>query len=612
MARLADDDRAAEIAAIMSARRMNDATLIKEMKLTRDRVNGDIVIPLPDVDTQGQGPFPNLMLQGIEQNALRGASVIPNLVADPLDWGSNPSRTRAERRRKGVKAMWDRSNLIESFLPRSFRHLVAYGTFAAVAVPDFKTGHAVFELRDTLGAYPSPRSDFDDMNPEDVGFVYGKPWNWIATNYPEAAARWLGGQPGLRNRVGAGDQSTLYDVVEWVDHDETVMCLLGARTLGARSSVEDGLFGTAPVVLRRWENRAEYCPAVVPRRITLDRLQGQMAGLIGMADLGNKLMLLDVIAAEKAVFGDIVVYGDDPELVTGAWKDGRTGQANIVRRGEVKYLVTSPGPLTHPVIDRIERTMRTDGGIPAQYGGEIPTGIRTGRASDTVLGAAVDARIQENQRIMARALRTLNAAGMAIERGWWGAEGKSWMVDWPGSKPRTDYIPNRDFETPHTQVDYALAGTDASALTVMVGQMLGLELITKTTARRMHPGVGNPDFEDQMHDVEVIRAAGLAAFGQAIAQRDSPIDYMDAALYAEKRLGGASPEEALREVEEAKRKRQAEQQAAQSPPEQAPPPAEAMPGLANGVQPAIGPPGESTVNFAALSRALAAPPRAAA
>jgi hypothetical protein len=603
-----------EIANIVAQRRRADAPLVASMKTIRDRYNRDLVLPMPEIP--GQKPqdssFPNLLLTGIEQTALRAASVLPALSAPPLRPQIAASRERADRRRRAVAGMWTRSYLEERLLGRAFRHLVGYGTFAAVAVPDFKSGHAVFELRDPLGAYPAPRTGFDDDNPADVAFVYGKPWSWVAKTYPDAAATYRS-RFGPRPRNISDDDATLYDVVEWVDDTECVIGLLGARTIGDVNGYwREGVWGGPAMELRRWSNPTPgLCPAVVPRRITLDRLAGQMAGVVGQADVADRLMLLDTIAAEKAVFADIVIEGDNPELLTGDWQDGRTGRANIVRNGQVKYLQTSPGPLTHPVIDRIERAIRSDAGIPAQYTGEIPTGIRTGRAAAGVLGEAVDARIQEAQRIMARALRSLNAAGMAIERMWWPKEPKAFvLVNWPGEPEPADYVPSADFETPHTEVSYAYAGADINALGVAVGQLLGANIISDETARAMHPAVADPFVEGERVDVMRLRNALMEALLQGIAQGQTP--GVDVAEMIRQRLGGKTIEDAYTDTQKAAQERQAT-----PAPEGAP---ETQPGMeqpgAGAEQPpeaAVPPPPTGTLDFASLSRALrAAAPRPAA
>ncbi|MCA1832562.1 MAG: hypothetical protein LC750_07495 [Actinobacteria bacterium] len=597
------------IASVVAQRRVGDSAIIRAMKDIRDRYNRDIVVPIPDADVTRSPITPNLIADGIDHTAMRAASVMPSITCPPVDVSSARSRERAAKRRRMLYGVWDRSSVMETMLYRAFRQFIAYGTTAMVCVPDYQTGHARFEVRDPLGTYASPRAGFDDNNPCDVAFVYGRSWSYISNRYPEKAARYMKVSMMGRRPNQTFDAGRLFDMVEWIDEHEVVIGILGPRTLDNAPSY-DSFYSENNIAMEfsRYPNRAGMVPAVVPKRITLDRVMGQMAGILGMADYMDKLQILDVEAAERAVFPDFVVYGQDPELVSGSWHDGRSGEANIVKGGEVRVLQSSPGPLTHPVIDRLMEGQRITGGIPPQFGGQIPTGIRTGRANDSTLSAAVDMRIQEAQRVMARGLRTLNAAAIGIEKATWPNAIKSWFISWPGESGTASYVPSRDLETPHSVVSYLYAGADVNSLGVDLLQLTGADIMPVEMAQEAHPLIPDAQLAREMLVVQKLRNAAMEGLLQSVVSGQTPIG--DVIEMTNVVLKGASFEEAWKAAQEAAQRRQVIA---------APPGApETQPGMENpasgGQQPAGEQPGGLAPNQAgfppqALGNPLPVPPQ---
>ena len=142
-----------------------------------------------------------------------------------------------------------------------------------------------------------------------------------------------------------------------------------------------------------------------------------------------RLMALEVIAVQKGIFPDTWLVGragETPQIVNPA--DGLTGEVGVIRGGDLKDMSLQPGYMTNPAIDRLERAQRLTAGIPAEFGGESSTNIRTGRRGDAVLSAAVDFPVQEAQRIMSRALQEENKIAIDMAKAYAGNKSHSFYI----------------------------------------------------------------------------------------------------------------------------------------------------------------------------------------
>src|ERR1051325_7318900 len=177
-----------DIVDIMWLRRQADSYLLRQMIEARDRYNGDVVVPMPDIDgepTMGS-LSPQIVADGIDHNAMRAASVIPAISCPAL--GASPrKKENAALRRRALYANWH-WNGMELILYRYFRHYIGYGTASLVVVPDFEEERARIELRDPLTSYPELRAPEDFRPPLNVGFVFGRSEDWLFRTYPQARA----------------------------------------------------------------------------------------------------------------------------------------------------------------------------------------------------------------------------------------------------------------------------------------------------------------------------------------------------------------------------------------------------------------------------------------
>jgi len=86
-----------DIIGMLEERKLAQSPLLQNMARLRDAYNGDIVIPLPEMDRQEQAAVANLISTGLDQSAMRISSTMPNLFYPPVKPGDNASEKRANR-----------------------------------------------------------------------------------------------------------------------------------------------------------------------------------------------------------------------------------------------------------------------------------------------------------------------------------------------------------------------------------------------------------------------------------------------------------------------------------------------------------------------------------
>jgi hypothetical protein len=309
---------------------------------------------------------------------------------------------------------------------------------------------------------------------------------------------------------------------------------------------------------------------------------------MGMYYTRARLQALTEIAIERGIFPDeylIARPGENPEIIQVA--DGKTGQLGVVKGGDIQVQNISPGYKTDVALDRLERQERLEGSIPAEFGGESGTNIRTGRRGENILAATVDFRVQEAQDLFASSMVEEDKIAIGIEKAYWGNNAKSFFVSGMGGGVK-DYTPNKLWETDFHYVSYSAAGSDVNSLIVGLGQRLGTGLMSKESAREADPLIADPEMEKDRIVAEGIEAALLSSIQAQAADPNGPYQPDDLAYIAEQVASNKmSLPEAIMAAQKRAQARQAEQAPAGSP--------ETMPGLAmpgmGAEQPAGPPPG---------------------
>lgn len=582
----------------LERRRQERGLIIEQMRRIRDAYNGDMVVPLPEMNSTEDSSVANLIVTGVDQTAQRIASVVPAIDFPPLKPGFKVSEDKAATRTLAARGWWE-ANRMPLKLRRRARWLVGYSCSPAVIVPDFNRRIPMWEIRDPLSAYPAPTQDPDDICPPNAIFTYFKSLDWLRVEWPVEALT-------MMNTWGAAGRSmpghTQIELVQYVDADCVVLAVLGMKQQGHQWAESAGMNSTIYVELARVPNYAGECPAVIPGRITLERPRGQFDAQIGMYAMQARLMALEILAVERGVFPDTYLVSrqnETAQFISGP-HDGRSGLVNVVKGGDIKEQSLNPGFATTNVIDRLERAQRVSGGIPSEYGGESPTNVRTGKRGDAVMSAVTSFPVQEAQEVLAAALEEENRRAVAIMKACFGRTKRSFYVNLRGTARAVEYIPNEVFEIDVNRVTYPMVGADMNGLVVGLGQRVGIGTMSKRTAAELDPMIGNPEQEHDRVTSEGLEAAVLASL-QAQAQ-EGAIPPGDIARIAEiVTKGQGDLFEAIAQVQKEAQERQASSGEPGAPDGPVMPGApEAQPGLAQPGQgqevPTVGPPSEGLGN----------------
>lgn len=534
---------------------------------------GDVVVPLPELDRSEKAGVANMIQQGLDQLGSRVASTMPDVWYPPTVPGAKRAEAYARIRRKATIGWWT-TNKMRLKMRKRARHLIGYGTSPVMLRPDSKWEMPRWHIRDPLGTYPPLGLDPDDIVPPNCIFAFKRSLAWLSTFYPQVAGRLYKG-PSPKD-------SDTYEFVEYADADVFVLGVLGA----VRQPWDRGGDGLSTMVeISRVPNRIGMCPTVVPARIGLDLPMGQFDNVLGMYHWQARLMALELIAIERSVFPDTYLISRPNEIagfIDGP-HDGRTGRVNIVKGGDIREVTPQPNMQTNQASDRLERAQRITGGIPAEFGGESTSNIRTGRRGDSVLSAVVDFPVQEAQELLQESLSAENKIAVAIVRTYFD-QPKSFYVNWKGIKGRVDYEPSVHFDSDVNFVTFSHPGADINNLVVGLGQRIGVGLISRRTAMSIDPFIEDAEYEHDQIVKEALEQSVLASLQQQSTTGAVPLPDI-ARIMELVSSNKAELVDALQQV-------QAEAQARQATPAPAGAP-ETQPGLAQpgagAEQPAMGP-----------------------
>jgi hypothetical protein len=557
-----------EVVAKLQRRRSDRGMELSRMIAIRDAYHGDVVVPLPEIEAEEIPAVANLLNQGLEQMSLRVSSVMPNIVCPPRDPNVKREKQQAQKRRNAMFGWWEQSRMDQKLGQRA-RHLLGYSQSYAWVRWDPKNAVPVWQICDPLATFPADDYLLDHVNlaPSDCVAVHTRRMQDLADQFPAAA---------MMMRGHNIEPHALIEIAMYADAEEYVMVALGSKTPQTQPFANT-VFGGAnggyqPVELDRIPNRTGMVPVGCATRMGLDRPMSKFEGMLGMYVMQSKLMALEIIAVEKGIFADqwaVSRPGEQVKIVTPA--DGLRGIVGEITGGELKEVQTNPGFMTNPTIDRLERNQRVTAGIPADFGGESASNIRTGRRGDAVLSSTIDFPIGESQKMLARSLQYENKVAVALTKAYAPNVPKSFYVSWKGGKGWTEYTPSVDFTTDENIVSYSSPGADLNDLVVGGGQRMGMKTMSRRRFMELDPLVEDPEFEHDMVQAEALEDALLAGLQQMASQGALP----PADLAQIIKLVSSDGKELAEAVEEVQKKAQ-ERQATPTTPG-AP---EAQPGLA--------------------------------
>jgi len=484
--------------------------------------DGEALVQLPDMGRDEPSSVPNLLAQGIDQMAGRISSVIPQVTFTSENPGQRMADRRAVTAGQTVTGWWERDRLPQKMKMRA-RHLIAYGLAPVMMRWNDKMKQPTWEVRKATEALPNLDRIPGSSMPVDVIFTYQRTASWLAANgYGPQMLSVMGGRE--RPRTDAA-----FILLEHVDSDGVTLVLAGQTDPRAYmyswglANQMIPLHGWKAEVLESYETFGVMTGSV-PTRLTLNRPGGQFDSMTGMFYAQSKLMALEVLAVEKGIFPDTYLIGrpgETPRFIDGPY-DGRTGQINVVAGGDIKDMATQPGYMTPQTIDRLERSQRVTAGIPAEFGGESGSNIRTGRRGDAVLSAVIDFPVAESQEVLGYGLVDENKAAIALAKHFDGSATRTIYVGTGNSRKPVTYVADTVFPHDDHTVNYPVVGTDMNSLMIGLGQRVGMGIMSKQSAAEIDPFIVDPEVEHDRIISEGLEQSLVAGIQQQAASGQIP------------------------------------------------------------------------------------------
>ena len=543
----------------------NRTPVIRKMQEIQYHYEADIVLPMPDVADEPDMPnlTPALITDVVDGLSLRAASVKPTVYSpalDPYKEVGVRSKQFATDRRRIISATYHNSGWA-LLRRRYFRHLNAYDTASIFVEPDFRTGMPKIRVRDPLRTFPEVKALESMEAPEHVAFITRYSGAYLRSRFPQVRGEYGG-------PISQHDTTELWDVFEWVDSEQIALGLLGPIYNNGDHIYRDYTQFSGPwmPLADPLPNMTGMCTAVTPGAVSLHRIGNRLNALLENAKWQSKLLALDILAQEKAVFPDMYIMasrGGSPRLADGEWHDGRDGDINIITDAErVGVLNQMPDPRTSQMVDRLERNFRVSAGLSPMFGGETPgAALRTGKALNEMAGISVDPRILELHEIDEVWMPKVNEAILACYKGYWPEKKYTLFSGWAGDRGQVEFVPSRVIETTDNTVSYSIPGADIVQVTQVLGAMLGSKTISSETFQRHHPWIEDPHAEQTRIIDETLERGAIDGMLRQVMSGQIPMSVF-ARIRKKMQDGQKDVFQATVEVDEEIRKEQAAAQEA--------------------------------------------------
>lgn len=480
---------------------------------------GDIAVPLPELKGYDRPAVINFARMGINHMGMRVAGLLPVIEHVPVDYGHRePARKRADDRRKVGHGWWGH-NKLKLILRQRARWYFAYASAPVMIRPDFTTGMPRWEPRSPLDTYASHIAGVTEFCPRDSIFAQTRTVGWLRENHPEQAATFFQKQ----------HVDDLVDILEYNDAEEwhLVATLTSRRPSEMTDSMRGGAMpwmeshNSSGVTLRRVPNRAGEPWTIIAGNISLERRTSNYDGMIGMYQAQAKLQALGLIAKQRSVFQTEYLIATNPNVAPSIKRpaDPDAGIIGIIEAGTIDRHTPDPQYANDQSIDRLERSQRVEAGVPASFGGEAASNVRTGKTLSGLVDDSVQPSIAEAHDIFEASLHAENCKAIAIDKAYWRGESKTIFVAFNGDKCRVTYTPDTLWETSEHLVRYPFAGADVADVNIATGQAMGAGLMSKATAGRLNPLIENAEVE---HDQIIYEQLEQGLLQQILAEATTP------------------------------------------------------------------------------------------
>lgn len=493
-----------DIAALHGERQKLYQPDMSRMARFENYVSGKDPVAVPELDQLEQSAIANLAKQGLEQLALRVASVMPMPKWPALRPGIKQSEDRAKNRLRANLGWWEENDM-QGILRIRAENYLGLGLAPVSVLPNPKTGIPEWRVRKPRQTLPAPSADPLCVEPDDCIFSYKQTWGWLVRMYGDRAY--------ALDRPKDCRPDHPFWVLEYVSPEQ--ITFLAMPCAPEYQSGWGSSYDPKAVLLENIPNKADRPLVFAPSLYGLAGTHGRFDGTQGAHQMRAKLLALAYITASKGALPDMWLEpmneSTTPEIL--AVPDHKTGTPGVVAGGRLRPIDVNPGFMTSPMLSILEREIRMEGGVPAEFSGQNTTTVQTGRRGAQLLGSTVDFPIQDAQNRLARSMAAENKAAVAIVRNWTPGK-RTFYIGWKGHAGQVEYDPQVDFETDNNTVDYPLAGSDLNNELLRTQQKVATGLWSRRTAREMDPETQDAELEHDRVVAETIEDAVLQEFLQ--------------------------------------------------------------------------------------------------
>ncbi len=519
---------AEEVVALYRSRKMKRQPMMDIRLQVLQQYNGDTKVDMPELDQSKKPAVANLLVLGLDGFAQRIASVLPDINYPSMRPGFDTWDEKARRSRLANLGWW-KMNRMQLLEYKRARYLLAYASAPVTIHPvsdnrDDKRKIPFWKVRSPLCTYPAVGSYELDTEPTDYIVAHKYPLSWLQDMYPGPTSTLYKGRESEIQR------DLMFEVLEYNDHDETVMVACGAakaQTTSWQDTQEMKSGGQADcVVLDRAPNRAGICNMVCPGRIVLDRPMGQFDSMLHLFTGQARMAAYEESSIFRSIYPETYVQSHPnaptrPKIIRDA--DGKQGIIGLIENGVIQPITLNPGAQVPTAIDRLERAARLAANIPAEFGGESPTNVRTARRGASVLGSSVDMPLQEYQEILASSKDAENVRAVKTMKGNYGTMVSMYVIPRDGKISQIPgspdvYTPVETFVTDYSESSYPFLGSDASSIPIEIGQRVGTLEMSLQTAREYDPIITDPIAEGERVVSEGLEKALLGGLENQAAQ----------------------------------------------------------------------------------------------
>lgn len=537
--------------------RLEQGPDIERMRRMQEVMNGEIVLPLPELSKAETPAVANLAQQGMGQLARRIASVEPTYYFPSL----NPGKVQADKRaadRHRIVTGWRHDNKMKRRLGKRARHFLAYAAAPVVIKPDKELRIPRWIVKDPLHTYVG-EDVFEDSVPcytiFESTFTYkGLLDYWGYTEKGQIAIKAVAKPSGWDYNNDYKNYGVKFTVLEYVDAEECHIVLMGHS---------DNLYSSpdyvSGVTLMKAPNLAERPLAIVPGSINLDKQLGHFDGIIGMYQTQAALMALTIVAQRRSVWPrEWAIAHPGQQIDVVSIPEPYSGTPGEVNGGTIETQQLDPSFRALELMDRLAEAQRQTAALPPEFGGQSGSNIRTGRRGAQVMGASIDFTIAEAQDIFADSMVEETKVAIAIDKGYFRAK-KIYHIATRSYSGAVEYSPAEVWETDKHIVDYPIAGTDLQNLPIEGGQRVAMQTLSRRAFMEMDPVVTDVDAQIQQIHREGVESAFLTSIQTLAAQPEGPYQPVDLATLDKKLASGMSLYDAVIELQKEVQARQAEQ-----------------------------------------------------